>query len=89
MERHEGKSEIEYFWPVFTVHITCEAADHRSSTTLDDYTAAWVMEVANIAHTQPASLIASIIGDVAREDRLAHDAEPAPALAPVMIQRCH
>ena len=77
MERNEGKSEIEYFRPVITVRITCEAAGHCSSTTLDDYTAAWVMEVANIAHTQPASLIASIIGDVARDDRLAHDAEPA------------
>jgi hypothetical protein len=69
-----------------TGRITCEAAGHRSSTTLDDYTAAWVMEVANIAHTQPASLIASIIGDVAREDRLAHDAEPASrSSAAVMI----
>jgi hypothetical protein len=75
MERNEGKSEIEYFRPVFTVRITC--AGHCSSTPLNDYTAAWFMEVANIAHTQPASLIASIIGDVARDDRLAHDAEPA------------
>ena len=72
---------------VNTGRITCVAAGgHRSSTTLDDYTAAWVMEVANIAHTQPASLIASIIGDVAREDGLAHDAEPAsPSSAAVTI----
>jgi hypothetical protein len=57
MERNEGKSEIEYFRPMFTVRIT--GAGHCSSTTLDDYTAAWVMEVANIAHTQPAVAYAS------------------------------
>jgi hypothetical protein len=27
MERNEGKSEIEYFRPVFTVRITCAGTD--------------------------------------------------------------
>lgn len=56
--RMEEKQESEYR-PIFVV-------------TLDDLTAALLMEVADMAHTSPSNIISSIVHDVLMDDMFAH-----------------
>jgi hypothetical protein len=42
------------------------------SLDLDEHTIRWVQEIADLLHTTPAVLIASIVRDVAQDDIEAH-----------------
>ncbi len=70
------ETETERFLPLPSMRLTIEVVGYGSSTmTLPDDAAAWIMEIADTLHTTPAALCGSMVTDVTRADREAHQGE--------------
>ncbi len=78
MDANREPTENERFIPLPAMRLTIEIVGYSSSSvTLPDDVAAWLVEVADMAHCQPATLCGSVLTDVSREDRMAHGQEPS------------
>ncbi len=76
-EENKEASGPGRFLAMPTMKLTIEIVGYASSSvTLPDDVAAWIIEVSDMAHTVPAALCASIVGDVSCDDRLAHEGDP-------------
>ncbi len=78
MDANTETTEPERYLALPAMRLTIEIVGYSSSSvTLPDDVAAWLIEVADMAHVQPATLCGSVLTDVSREDRMAHGQEPS------------
>ncbi len=78
MATNTETTEPERYLALPAMRLTIEIVGYASSSvTLPDDVAAWLIEVADMAHVQPATLCGSVLTDVSREDRMAHGQEPS------------